>query len=89
MNMERVPKRYNFHLPTNLNEVRLRFFLQAETDPKSSEWFGPYQFVADEPTVVEKGEWLEIDTALRVCHLCAELDGVTVSRTIPGKWEEA
>ncbi len=88
MDIERIPEAGGFLISTKLDEVRLRYFLQAGVDPKGNEWYGPFRFVADWPTVVREGEWLEIDTALRVCHLCFELDGVRVSRTIAGKWVE-
>jgi hypothetical protein len=41
-----------------------------------------------EPVTVLKGEWIEIDDELMTCRLCAELNGVRVSRTLDGRWEE-
>jgi hypothetical protein len=39
-----------------------------------------------EQVPVVKGEWIEIDDELMTCRLCAELNGVRVSRTLEGKW---
>jgi hypothetical protein len=39
-----------------------------------------------ESVSVLKGEWIEIDDELMTCRLCAELNGVRVSRTLEGKW---
>ena len=45
-----------------------------------------YHIEFTEPVAVVKGEWIEIDSELMTCRLCAELNGVRVSRKLDGKW---
>ena len=40
-----------------------------------------------ESVSVLKGEWIELDDELMTCRLCAELNGVLVSRTLDGDWK--
>jgi hypothetical protein len=42
----------------------------------------------EEEVKFEVGEWIEFDYDLMTCRLCAELNGVRVSRTLDGEWSE-
>lgn len=74
----RVPKEGGFAVSGRLSAV-----VFASKDKKIS-----WDFAITEEIVAEKGEWVEvgIDDGLMVCRLCAELDGVKVSRTLKGQW---